>query len=54
MLVLNAGIFPASRPIAALPLDEWRRMMRVNLDANSAAARGHPLLKLARAAAGWW
>ena len=34
MLVLNAGIFPAARTIAELPLAEWRRVMRVNLDAN--------------------
>src|SRR4029453_6219664 len=32
MLVLNAGIFPASRRIAALPLAEWRGIMGVNLD----------------------
>jgi rhamnose utilization protein RhaD (predicted bifunctional aldolase and dehydrogenase)/NAD(P)-dependent dehydrogenase (short-subunit alcohol dehydrogenase family) len=48
MLVLNAGIFPSSRPIAALPLDEWDRAMRVNLDANLSLLRvAHPLLKLA-------
>jgi rhamnose utilization protein RhaD (predicted bifunctional aldolase and dehydrogenase)/NAD(P)-dependent dehydrogenase (short-subunit alcohol dehydrogenase family) len=34
MLVLNAGIFPASRSIKDLATDEWRRAMRVNLDAN--------------------
>ncbi len=48
MLILNAGIFPSSRPIAALPLDEWGRTMRVNLDANLSLMRAaHPLLKLA-------
>ena len=48
MLVLNAGVFPSSRPIAALPLQEWDRVMRVNLDANVALLREtHPLLKLA-------
>lgn len=48
MLVLNAGIFPASRRIEALPLDEWHRAMRVNLDANLVLMReAHPLLALA-------
>jgi rhamnose utilization protein RhaD (predicted bifunctional aldolase and dehydrogenase)/NAD(P)-dependent dehydrogenase (short-subunit alcohol dehydrogenase family) len=48
MLVLNAGIFPASRRIEALPLGEWRRVMDVNLDANLALLRAaHPLLKCA-------
>jgi rhamnose utilization protein RhaD (predicted bifunctional aldolase and dehydrogenase)/NAD(P)-dependent dehydrogenase (short-subunit alcohol dehydrogenase family) len=48
MLVLNAGIFPASRRIAEQPIDEWRRTMTVNLDANLVLLRAcHPLLKLA-------
>ncbi|HKW38042.1 MAG TPA: bifunctional aldolase/short-chain dehydrogenase [Burkholderiales bacterium] len=48
MLVLNAGIFPASRRIADLPTAEWRRSMTVNLDANMLLLRAsHPLLKLA-------
>jgi NAD(P)-dependent dehydrogenase (short-subunit alcohol dehydrogenase family) len=48
MLVLNAGVFPASRRIADLPTDEWRRAMSVNLDANLLLMRAsHPLLKLA-------
>jgi rhamnose utilization protein RhaD (predicted bifunctional aldolase and dehydrogenase)/NAD(P)-dependent dehydrogenase (short-subunit alcohol dehydrogenase family) len=48
MLILNAGIFPASRKIADLPLAEWDRAMRINLDANLALMReAHPLLKLA-------
>jgi rhamnose utilization protein RhaD (predicted bifunctional aldolase and dehydrogenase)/NAD(P)-dependent dehydrogenase (short-subunit alcohol dehydrogenase family) len=48
MLILNAGIFPASHKIADLPLAEWDRAMRVNLDANLALLReAHPLLKLA-------
>jgi rhamnose utilization protein RhaD (predicted bifunctional aldolase and dehydrogenase)/NAD(P)-dependent dehydrogenase (short-subunit alcohol dehydrogenase family) len=48
MLVLNAGIFPASRRIAELPTDEWRRAMSVNLDSNLLLLRAcHPLLKLA-------
>ena len=48
MLVLNAGIFPASRRIADLAADEWRRSMSVNLDANLLLMRlCHPFLKLA-------
>jgi rhamnose utilization protein RhaD (predicted bifunctional aldolase and dehydrogenase)/NAD(P)-dependent dehydrogenase (short-subunit alcohol dehydrogenase family) len=48
MLVLNAGIFTASRKIADLPIEEWRRAMTVNLDANLLLMRaGHPFLKLA-------
>jgi rhamnose utilization protein RhaD (predicted bifunctional aldolase and dehydrogenase)/NAD(P)-dependent dehydrogenase (short-subunit alcohol dehydrogenase family) len=48
MLVLNAGVFPASRRIADLPTDEWRKAMTVNLDANLLLMRAsHPLLKLA-------
>jgi NAD(P)-dependent dehydrogenase (short-subunit alcohol dehydrogenase family) len=48
MLVLNAGIFPSSRRIEALPLAEWRRVMDVNLDANLALlGAAHPLLKCA-------
>ena len=48
MLVLNAGIFPASRRIEALSLADWDRTMRVNLDANLVLLReAHPLLKLA-------
>ena len=43
MLVLNAGIFPSSRRIEALPLAEWRRVMDINLDANLALLeRGAP------------
>jgi len=48
MLVLNAGVFPASRRIADLPTEEWRRAMSVNLDANLLLMRAcHPFLKLA-------
>jgi rhamnose utilization protein RhaD (predicted bifunctional aldolase and dehydrogenase)/NAD(P)-dependent dehydrogenase (short-subunit alcohol dehydrogenase family) len=47
MLVLNAGIFPASRRIEALHGKEWRTVMNVNLDANLLMLREcHPLLKL--------
>jgi rhamnose utilization protein RhaD (predicted bifunctional aldolase and dehydrogenase)/NAD(P)-dependent dehydrogenase (short-subunit alcohol dehydrogenase family) len=48
MLVLNAGIFPASRSIQELVTDEWRTAMRVNLDANLLLLRAcHPYLKRA-------
>jgi len=48
MLVLNAGIFAASRKISELPTDEWRKVMAINLDANLFLLRAcHPLLKLA-------
>ncbi|HEX9945483.1 MAG TPA: bifunctional aldolase/short-chain dehydrogenase [Thermoanaerobaculia bacterium] len=50
LLILNAGIFPATRRIADLSLEEWDRVMRVNLDANVVLMRlAHPLLKLAPA-----
>jgi len=48
MLVLNAGIFPASCRIAELSLEEWRRVMTLNLDAALVLMReAHPFLKLA-------
>jgi rhamnose utilization protein RhaD (predicted bifunctional aldolase and dehydrogenase)/NAD(P)-dependent dehydrogenase (short-subunit alcohol dehydrogenase family) len=48
MLVLNAGIFPASRKIVDLPTEELRKAMNVNLDANLLLMRAcHPFLKLA-------
>jgi rhamnose utilization protein RhaD (predicted bifunctional aldolase and dehydrogenase)/NAD(P)-dependent dehydrogenase (short-subunit alcohol dehydrogenase family) len=48
MLVLNAGIFPSSKKIEALPLAEWRKVMAINLDANLALmSLAHPLLKCA-------
>lgn len=48
MLVLNAGIFPASRSVSELSGAEWQRVMRVNLDANLTLLREtHPLLKAA-------
>jgi NAD(P)-dependent dehydrogenase (short-subunit alcohol dehydrogenase family) len=48
ILVLNAGIFPKSRLINALPSDEWRRTMAINLDANMILMREcQPLLALA-------
>ena len=48
MLVLNAGIFPASQDIAGLETAAWRRVMGINLDANLILMREcHPLLALA-------
>lgn len=48
MLVLNAGILPVSTMIRALPLEQWQKTMRVNLDANMTIMReAHPFLKLA-------
>lgn len=47
ILVLNAGVFPGGTRIADLGLEEWNRVMRVNLDANLALMRAaHPLLRL--------
>jgi rhamnose utilization protein RhaD (predicted bifunctional aldolase and dehydrogenase)/NAD(P)-dependent dehydrogenase (short-subunit alcohol dehydrogenase family) len=48
MLVLNAGIFPASQPIASIPAESWRSAMAVNVEANLLVMQAcHPLLKLA-------
>ena len=48
MLLLNAGIFAASTPVAKLSDEEWRRVMAINLDANLALLReSYPLLKCA-------
>lgn len=46
MLILNAGIFPSSKPIAALPIAEWEKTMRVNLNSNLILMNAaHPLIK---------
>ena len=48
MLVLNAGIFPSSAPIASLPDDSLRNALAVNVEAPMTLMREcHPLLKLA-------
>ena len=48
MLVLNAGIFPPSSPIASLPDDSLRNALAVNVEAPMTLMREcHPLLKLA-------
>lgn len=48
MLVLNAGIFPASTRIDSMLLEAWNKVMQINLDANLVLLREcHPFLKLA-------
>lgn len=48
MLILNAGTFPASTPIASLQTAQWHQVFGINLDANLSLLRAcHPLLKLA-------
>ncbi len=48
MAVLNAGVFPPGTPIAELSLEDWRRVMAVNLDANLVLMnRLAPFLELA-------
>jgi rhamnose utilization protein RhaD (predicted bifunctional aldolase and dehydrogenase)/NAD(P)-dependent dehydrogenase (short-subunit alcohol dehydrogenase family) len=48
LLILNAGIFPRSTPIAGLSSEVWRKVMSINLDANLILMREcHPLLRLA-------
>jgi len=48
MLILNAGIFPASKRIDTLETAEWDRVMKINLDANFFLLRdSYPFLKLA-------
>ncbi|MGD0707018.1 MAG: SDR family NAD(P)-dependent oxidoreductase [Anaerolineaceae bacterium] len=48
MLVLNAGIFPASCKIEALQLAEWHKSFNINVDANLILLReSYPLFKLA-------
>lgn len=47
ILVLNAGIFPDSAPVASLASDVWRKTMGINLNSNLVLLREcHPLLKL--------
>jgi len=48
MLVLNAGIFPASQAIQDIQAESWRSAMSVNVEANLLVMQAcHPLLKLA-------
>ena len=48
MLVLNAGIFPASQSIQDIPSQTWLRTMAINVEANLALMQAcHALLRLA-------
>ena len=48
MLILNAGIFPASQPVQDIASDMWRKAMTVNVEANLLVMQAcHPLLRLA-------
>jgi rhamnose utilization protein RhaD (predicted bifunctional aldolase and dehydrogenase)/NAD(P)-dependent dehydrogenase (short-subunit alcohol dehydrogenase family) len=48
MLVLNAGIFPASQPLQSIAADAWKQAMSVNVDAPLQLMQlAHPLLRLA-------
>jgi NAD(P)-dependent dehydrogenase (short-subunit alcohol dehydrogenase family) len=47
MLVLNAGIFPASQPLQEIAGELWQRAMSVNVEANLRLMQScHALLKL--------
>jgi NAD(P)-dependent dehydrogenase (short-subunit alcohol dehydrogenase family) len=47
MLILNAGVFPASRQVAAVTDADWDATLRINLDANLRMLREvYPLLRL--------
>lgn len=48
MLILNAGIFPASSPISTLSTEAWRSAMTVNVESNLLVMQAvHRLLALA-------
>jgi rhamnose utilization protein RhaD (predicted bifunctional aldolase and dehydrogenase)/NAD(P)-dependent dehydrogenase (short-subunit alcohol dehydrogenase family) len=48
MLILNAGIFPASQAVQDIASDMWRKAMTVNVEANLLVMQAcHALLKLA-------
>jgi len=48
MLILNAGIFPASQAVQDIAGDMWRKAMTVNVEANLLVMQAcHALLKLA-------
>jgi rhamnose utilization protein RhaD (predicted bifunctional aldolase and dehydrogenase)/NAD(P)-dependent dehydrogenase (short-subunit alcohol dehydrogenase family) len=48
MLVLNAGIFPASQPLQEISPELWQRAMAVNVEASLRLMQAcHPLLRLA-------
>jgi len=46
VLVVNAGVFPPSAPIADLDFDVWERTMAINVDANATLLhQAYPLLR---------
>ncbi len=48
MLVLNAGIFPATQAIQDITAENWKGAMTINVEANLVVMQAcHPLLKLA-------
>jgi NAD(P)-dependent dehydrogenase (short-subunit alcohol dehydrogenase family) len=48
LLVLNAGVFPAGEPVAALAPDTWARALAVNAGGAALALRAaHPFLRRA-------
>ena len=48
MVVLNAGMFPKTKKVSDLPLQEWKNVFSVNLDANLNILRSvFPLLQAA-------
>src|SRR5204862_10450 len=48
MLMLNAGIFPSSQPLAEIAAETWQRTMTLNVEAQLRLMQlCHPLLKLA-------
>src|SRR5258706_419062 len=48
MLMLNAGIFPSSQPLAEIAPETWQRTMTINVEAQLRLMQlCHPLLKLA-------
>jgi NAD(P)-dependent dehydrogenase (short-subunit alcohol dehydrogenase family) len=48
MLILNAGIFPASCTLASMSMEYWRKVMDINLDVNITLLReSYPLLRCA-------
>ncbi len=47
MLILNAGIFPASQRIDSINKNDWQKVIAINLDANMVLLNKlHPFLKL--------
>ena len=48
MMVLNAGIFPASKPLVDLTMDDLHKVMNINFDSNTyLLCKCHPILRQA-------